>query len=77
MAVALGNSAIEMLTAPIMQYGKVDKERRNPLIMILGLAWAIVVTLGVTLTIVYWWMTAWYAATQSLEGDTASPPSPT
>ena len=70
----MGNSAIQMLTSPVMQFGRLERERRRPIILLLSLVWALAVTLGISLMIIYWWMTGWYAATQSLEKDTAPAP---
>ena len=65
---------MEMLTAPVMQFNRLEKERRKPIILLLSLVWAVSVTLAISLMIVYWWMTGWYAATEGLEKDTTPAP---
>lgn len=67
---AYGNSAIQMLTAPVMQYGKVEEERRRPIILLCGCACACALVLAMSVATVFWYMAGWYAATEAahLEG---------
>jgi hypothetical protein len=43
-----GNAGVDMLTAPIMQFNRIDKERRRPVLLFLGLVCALAVVVAVS-----------------------------
>ena len=63
---AFGNSAIQMLTAPVMQYAKVEKDRNSPLVLVCGCACACACVIALSLSVIFWYMVGWYAGTEAL-----------